>query len=164
MFAGNFAPLNWQFCNGQLLPISRYTALFSLLGTAFGGNGTTTFALPNLQGSVPLGQGDGPGLSPYVIGEAGGTTTVTLTASQVPSHSHTYNCGAGSKGESNSPANTVNADEKSTSAPIYATSANVTMAPTMIQPAPASQAHQNMQPYVAVNFIIAMVGVFPARN
>jgi microcystin-dependent protein len=165
MFAGNFAPYQWQFCNGQILPISQYTALFSLLGTYYGGNGTSNFALPNLQGMAPMHQGSGPGLTPRDLGETGGTDTVTLLASQVPSHNHVYNCGSGSRGETNALANQVNCDEETGTQAIYATTTDgSTMGAGMVQATTASQPHQNQQPYVAVSFIIAMNGIFPARN
>jgi microcystin-dependent protein len=151
MFAGNFAPSGWQLCNGQLLSISQYTALFSLLGTNFGGNGTSNFALPNLQGMAPMHQGSGAGLTPRSVGETGGTTTVTL--------------GAGSKGETNVLANQVNCDEASGSRLIYATTSDGSvMGAGMVQALPASQPHQNQQPFLCVNFIIAMTGIYPARN
>src|SRR5436305_2548610 len=92
MFAGNFAPRGWATCDGQILPIAQNTALFSLLGTQYGGNGQTTFALPDLRGRVPIHYGQGPGLSPYDIGEAAGTETITLTQNEIPAHSHTLNC------------------------------------------------------------------------
>lgn len=164
MFAGNFAPVGWALCNGQLLSISQNAALFSLLGTTYGGNGTSNFALPNLQGLAPMHWGNGAGLSTRVIGETGGTNTVTLSASQVPSHSHAYNCGSGSKGETNVIAGQVNCDEQSGTQAIYATSTDgSTMGAAMVQ-SPGAQPHQNQQPYVAVTFIIAMSGIFPARN
>jgi len=165
MFAGNFAPRGWAFCNGQILSIAANTALFSLLGTQFGGNGTSNFALPNLQGSVPMHQGNGAGLTPRVVGEVGGESTVTLLASQVPVHNHTYNCGTGSKGETSALANQVNCDEATGSTAIYATATDGSvMGPGMVQATAVSQPHENMQPYVAVTFIIALQGIFPARS
>jgi microcystin-dependent protein len=165
IFAGNFAPRGWQLCNGQLLAIASNTALFSLLGTTYGGNGTSTFALPNLQGMAPMHWGSGPGLTPRVLGETGGEANVTLLANQVPTHRHTYNAGSGSKGENNTVANEVNCDEASGSKLIYATTTdNSTMAPGMITPTAASLPHQNMQPFLGLSFIIATQGVYPPRS
>ncbi len=164
IFAGNFAPKGWALCNGQILSISQNTALFSLLGTTFGGNGTSNFGLPNLQGSVPMHWGNGAGLTQRVIGESGGTPTVTLLSSEVASHSHAFNCGSGSKGDNNTVANQVNADEKTGTIQTYATATDgTTMSPGMLASA-SSQPHENMQPYQALNFIIALQGVYPARS
>lgn len=165
MFCGNFAPRGWALCNGQILPISQNTALFSLLGTTYGGNGTSNFALPNLQGSAPMHQGNGAGLTPRVLGETGGESTVTLLASQAPAHNHVYNCGTGSKGETSVLANQVNCDEATGSQTIYATTTDGSvMGPGMVQALTPSQPHQNMQPYQCLNFIIALQGVFPPRS
>jgi len=165
IFSGNFAPKGWALCNGQLLAISSNTALFSLLGTQFGGNGISTFALPNLQGMAPMHQGNGAGLTPRVVGETGGTSTVTILASEVPSHNHSYNAGSGSKGESDVLANQVNCDEQTGTQQIYATTSDGSvMSPSMIQATPASVPHENMQPYQCLTFIIAMQGIFPARS
>jgi microcystin-dependent protein len=165
MFAGNFAPAGWAFCNGQLLAISSNTALFSLIGTFYGGNGTSNFGLPNLQGMAPMHQGNGAGLTQRVLGEMGGENAVTLLASEVPPHSHTYNCGSGSKGETNVIAGQVNCDEQSGTQEIYATTSDGSvMGPAMVQPTASSLPHENRQPYLAVSFIIALQGVFPARN
>jgi microcystin-dependent protein len=164
MFAGNFPPKGFALCNGQLLPISQYAAVFSILGTSFGGNGTSTFGLPNLQGSIPIGVGTGPGLSTRVIGEQGGVNSVTLLANEIPSHNHTLACGAGSKGETTSPTNSVVGDDAAATTQAYADTANTTMSPLMLTPAAASQPHENRQPFLAVTFIVALQGVFPARN
>jgi microcystin-dependent protein len=165
MFAGNFAPSGWALCNGQLMSISQNTALFSLIGTYYGGNGTSNFALPNLQGMAPMHQGNGAGLTPRVIGEVGGESSVTLLSTQVPAHVHTYNCGTGSKGETNTLAGQVNCDEAAGTTSIYATTTDGSLlGPTALQPLPASQPHENTQPYQCLNFIIALRGVFPARN
>jgi len=164
MFAGNFAPVGYQLCNGQLLPISQYAALFSLLGTFYGGNGTSDFGLPNLQGVAPMHWGNGAGLSQRVIGEMGGSAEVTLLSNQVPAHKHTYNCGSGSKGETNTIAGQVNCDEQTGSQLIYATTSDGSMMGAgMVQPA-AGLPHANQQPYVGVSFIIAMTGIYPARS
>ena len=165
IFAGNFPPRGWAFCNGQIMSISQNTALFSLLGTTYGGNGTSNFALPNLQGMAPMHQGNGPGLTPRVLGETGGESSVTLLATQVPSHNHTYNCGSGSKGETNTLAGQVNCDEAAGTTSIYATTTDGSvMGPAAVQTLATSQPHENMQPYQCLTFIIALQGIFPARN
>src|SRR5271165_6538368 len=112
IFCGNFAPVGWAFCNGQILPISQNTALFSLLGTTYGGDGRSTFALPNLAGCAPVHVGQGPGLSQYFLGETGGSSTVSLLSTEVPQHAHTYNASSGTKGDTNTVGGNVNADEK----------------------------------------------------
>jgi microcystin-dependent protein len=162
LFGFNFAPVGWAFCNGQLLSIQQNAALFSLLGTIYGGNGTSTFALPNLQSRVPIHFGQGPGLSPYVMGQVAGTETITLTSQQMPQHNHTVNV-VGSGGNSDSPKTSVPAK---TSSPSYSTSApdGSTMNPNMISFAGNSQPFPIMQPYLTVNFCIAMQGIFPSRN
>jgi microcystin-dependent protein len=165
IFAGNFAPTGWALCNGQLLSISQNTALFSILGTTYGGDGRSTFALPNFQGNVPMHAGSGAGLTPHVLGETGGVTTVTLLSNQIPSHSHTFNCSSGTKGETNVVTGNLLADEKTGTITTYATSTDGTrMNPNTLQTTPASQPHDNMQPYLGLTFIIALRGVFPSRN
>ena len=157
----NFAPVGWAMCNGQLLSIAQNTALFSLLGTTYGGNGTTTFALPDLRGRVGIHQGQGPGLSPYVIGQVAGTETVTLIAQQMPQHNHVVNA-SGAAGTATRPTTAVLAK---TTAPAYAPASDGTvMAANMIGTAGGNQPHSNIQPYLAVNFIIALEGIFPSRN
>jgi microcystin-dependent protein len=165
LFAGNFAPKGYALCAGQILAISQNTALFSLLGTNFGGNGTSNFALPDLRGRIPISQGQGPGLTPYSVGENGGAESVTLLSNQVGAHNHTFGCGSGTKGENNTVSNEVAADEV-TGTLAYSTTADSTvMSAAMIAPtAGASQPHENRQPYVTVNYIIATSGIFPARN
>jgi len=163
VFAGNFAPSGWALCNGQLLSISQNTALFSLLGTTYGGNGTSTFALPNLQNMVPMSFGNGSGLTPRVQGETAGETTVTLTFNQVGAHNHTFGCAAGSKGENATVTNQSNGDLLP-GTNVYATAKDSTiMNPGMLKPTPSGP-HENMQPYLGVTFIIALTGVYPARN
>jgi len=163
IFTGNFAPKGWALCNGQLMAISQNTALFSLLGTTYGGNGTSNFALPNLQSSVPIQQGQGPGLSLYDLGQAGGEPAVTLLATEVPAHTHAYNCAAGGRGATNVVAGHSNGDAPFQTN-IYNTAADSTiMNPNMIAPT-QSLPHDNMQPYLGLNFIIALQGVFPARS
>jgi microcystin-dependent protein len=162
LFAGNFAPRGWAFCNGQLLSIAQNTALFAILGTAYGGNGQTTFALPDLRGRVPVGPGEGTGLSNRTLGEQGGAEAVTLTTAQMPVHNHAANAAAGT-GTSTTPANNVLAGSSQRDA-IYASSPGTTMHPATISAVGESQAHPNMQPYTAINYIIALEGIFPSRN
>lgn len=155
----NFAPRGWAFCNGQLLPLSQNTALFSLLGTTYGGNGKNNFALPDLEGRAPMHPGQGPGLSLYDLGQTGGTAVVNLIQSEIPAHSHTAFA-------SPLPASTNNAGGQywARVAKFYnAPTSLVPMAPQALAPAGSDQPHNNMQPYLALNFIIAMQGVFPPR-
>ena len=157
MFAGNFAPRGWAFCNGQLLPISQNTALFSILGTTYGGNGQTTFALPDLRGRAPVHAGQGPGLSNYALGESTGVESITLTTGQMPAHQHAQPATNAEEG-TNRPSNAVPAKGG-----VYAGATDgTTLAPTTT--AGSSQPHSNIQPVLAVNFIIALEGIFPSRN
>ena len=164
----NFAPTGWAFCDGQILPISQNTALFSLLGTQYGGDGQSTFALPNLQGQVPMDYGNGPGLTPRSIGESGGTTTVTLTALQSPAHAHGMNASSDAA-TSVSPSGAllavpVQADPRFPST-LYATAtASDAMLAGSAQATGGGQAHNNMQPYLTLNFVIALQGIFPSRD
>lgn len=160
MFGGNFAPVGWALCNGQIVPISQNTALFSLLGTQYGGNGTSTFALPNLQGLTPMHQGQGPGLTPRTMGDQGGVETVTLTQQQLPAHTHLPQATIGA-GNRQSPAG---ANWSSIRGRLYGTTAGVTMATGALSSTGGSQPHNNVAPYLAVTFIIALNGIFPARN
>lgn len=163
MFAGTFAPNDWLFCNGQLLPISRYTALFSLLGTMYGGDGKSNFALPNLQGRAPMNFGAGPGLTQRYVGEEGGSNSVTLQITEMPAHTHLPSCSSTNKG-TESPEGAVWGATKGIPGPqTYANTATTAMNPLAIAPEGASQPHNNMQPYTAVNFIICMNGIFPQR-
>ena len=165
IFAGSFAPRGWALCDGQLIGISTNTALFSLIGTFYGGNGSSNFGLPNLQGMAPMHWGNGAGLTQRDLGETGGVQTVTLLANQVATHNHTYKAGSGSKGEGNTIAGQVNCDEATGTQQIYATASDgTTMGPAMISPTATSVAHENMQPYQVLNFIIALQGVFPTRS
>lgn len=163
MFGFNFAPAGNALCNGQLVPIAQNTALFSLLGTTYGGNGTTTFALPNLQGRAVMHAGQGPGLSNRVLGETGGAASVTLQASQLPIHSHALNVVAqadGAADRSNAVGNVLAKPSDSA----YATGAlNATMNAATVGATGASAAHNNLQPYLTINFCIALQGIFPAR-
>jgi microcystin-dependent protein len=159
IFGFNFAPRGWALCNGQILSIAQNTALFSLLGTTYGGNGQTTFALPNLQSRVPVHFGQGPGLSPYVLGQQGGTETVTLNTNQMPNHSHLVAASSVSPNASR-PGNAFLAANGA-----YQTAPDgTTMNPAMIQGSGGSQPHDNIQPYLTLNFCIALEGIFPSRN
>ena len=158
----NFAPRGWAFCQGQILPIAQNTALFSLLGTTYGGNGQTTFALPDLRGRVPMGAGQGPGLSDYVIGQQGGAESHTLTVNEMPAHSHSVNADT-SVGSSDKPGGKLPA-RNGAGVPQYGTSVNTQMAATMLGNAGGSQPHSIMQPYLVMNWVIALQGIFPQRN
>ena len=166
MFAGNFAPRNWAFCNGQLLPISQNTALFSLVGTYYGGNGTSNFALPDLRGRAAMHWGDGAGLSSYVLGEMAGENSVTLLTTEMPVHTHSI---SGAVIANSNPGETPATNTLFTnSSPnqLYGTvlGTTVNLAPQSISIAGGSQPHNNTQPYLAVSFIICMSGVYPSRN
>lgn len=159
LFAGNFAPRGWAFCNGQILSIAQNTALFSLLGTTYGGNGQTTFALPDLRSRVPVHPGQGPGLSNVTLGQAAGSETVTLLQTQMPQHGHMVAATNGSAGASRPANNFLSAGGSYANA-----SDGTTMNPNMVQGAGGGQPHENRQPYLGLNFIIALEGIFPARN
>jgi microcystin-dependent protein len=162
MFAGNFAPLGWAFCNGQLLAISQNDALFSLIGTTYGGDGFTTFALPDLRGRAPVHMGQGPGLQNFVLGQQGGAEVVTLNVAQLPIHSHV--AGASSaNGSSDGPAGGVPA-RNAAGAPQYGTPPNTNMAAAALQSTGGTQPHTNMQPCLAINFIICLEGIYPSQN
>ena len=164
MVGFNFAPRGWALCNGQLLSIASNNALFSLLGTIYGGDGRTTFALPNLQGRVPMHYGSGAGLSPRLIGEAAGQEAVSLTEAQLPAHTHKARASS-LKGNTNSPVGRVwSKDAGVQSATYTSNAADADMAAGAIAPAGGGQPHNNMPPYLAVNFIIALQGIYPARD
>lgn len=159
IFAGNFAPRNWAFCDGQLLPIAQNTALFSLIGTTYGGDGRSTTALPDLQGRSPMHPGRGPGLTSRRLGERTGTNTVTLSEAQLPSHSHALT--AADNATSSTPAASVVAG----AAPLYGAAQNMAdMADNIIGNAGGNQPHNNMQPFLGLNFIIALQGLYPSRS
>jgi microcystin-dependent protein len=165
IFAGNFAPSGWAFCDGQLMPISQNTALFSLVGNIYGGDGMSNFGLPNLQGASPLQTGQGPGLSYRDIGQTGGQQAVTLTTQQIPSHTHTVEC-VTSAGSLASPAAAIWAAAPRGRGNIYApANANTPapMSPLSLAPTGGNQAHNNMPPFLALTFIIALQGIFPQR-
>lgn len=162
----NFAPLGWALCDGQILPISQNTALFSLLGTIYGGNGINNFALPNLQSRTPIGAGQGPGLSLYDLGEETGSETVTLQTTEMPSHTHGLQ-GTTTTATTTDPTGNLFAVTNATSRinKLYANSANTTpMAATVLSAAGGSLPHNNLQPYLTMNYIIALQGIFPARS
>lgn len=164
MFGGNFAPRGYALCNGQLLPISQNQSLFALLGTTYGGDGRTTFALPDLRGRIPMHPGHGPGLSNRNLGEKAGAEDVTLTPQQLPPHNHAANAVAPA-GNSNDATGNFWADDAGAASATYSSGpANTTMNAGAIGNTGGSQAHPNMQPYQCVNFIIALFGIFPSRN
>jgi len=166
IFPFNFAPRGWAFCDGQILPISQNTALFSLLGTTYGGNGQSTFALPDLQGSAPMHPGQGPGLSLHDLGEMSGTDTVTLLQSEIPNHTHTLR-GNNTLGDTPVPNSSPTGNALARLANAYQsnTSANlVQMNFAALPPAGGDQPHNNLQPYLTLNFCIALQGVFPPRT
>lgn len=156
-FAFGFAPRGWAQCNGQLLPINQNQALFSLLGTTYGGNGTTNFALPNLQGRTPLHFGTGPGLSPRTLGEVAGSEAVTLTSAHLPAHTHTVSANTATP-TSGTPANNLWAQGN------YSASGGSAMAAGDISNTGGNQPHPNLSPYLVLNFCIALQGIFPSRN
>ncbi|HYZ77112.1 MAG TPA: tail fiber protein [Gaiellaceae bacterium] len=157
IFAGNFAPAGWMLCEGQLLPISENETLFQLIGTTYGGDGESTFALPDLRGRIPLHQGNG-----FIMAETGGVETVTLTTQQLPIHNHTL-LGTGNLATGNPPAN--NAYASSTGATIFPYGTDqptTTLHPSSIGPAGGSQPHDNFEPYLCMNYIISLFGIFPS--
>lgn len=173
MFGGNFAPRGWALCNGQILSIAQNTALFSLLGTTFGGNGQTTFALPDLRGRVPVHPGQGPGLSPYSLGQQAGTENTTLTINQMPQHTHTFAVptstatGNDAQAANNLPAaGTASVSGSDVELLSYRSGVNAdgAMKPGNTGIAGGSQPFSIIQPYLCVNFIICLEGIFPSRN
>jgi len=171
MVGFNFAPSGWALCNGQLLSISQYAALFSLLGTQFGGNGTSTFALPNLQSRAPIHQGQGVGLSLYSMGEETGVETVNLLYNEMAQHNHTLGVST-AHGTSPNPTNSILGLTASGTGRVpppgnldfVAAPGNVTMSPATIGNAGGNMPHTNVQPYLTINFVIALTGIFPTRN
>lgn len=156
----NFAPVGWAFCQGQILPISQNTALFALLGTTYGGNGTTTFALPDLRGRIPVGRGQGPGLTAITLGEEGGVEDVTLATNQLPAHSHVAPA-SGVLATSYTPGGQLPAN---TSRNVYGAASTPNLAADTIGQAGGSQPHNNLQPFTVINYVIALQGIFPPRN
>jgi microcystin-dependent protein len=161
IFSFGFPPRGWAFCNGQILSISQNTALFSLLGTTYGGNGTSTFALPNLQGRAAVGSGVGQGLSSYVLGQTGGEENHTLIGAELPSHSHAPNYS--NSATKSSPAGNYWAPDPNGNI-TFATSGGNAMSPAAIGVAGGGQPHTNLAPILALNFCIALTGIFPSRN
>jgi len=162
MFAGNFNPNGWAFCNGQLLPISENEVLFQLIGTTYGGDGETTFAVPNLQSRLPMHAGQGTGLSLRTLGEAAGVETVTLTTNQIPLHTHPFVCSTAA-GLQGSPVGFLPAASNTVS--IYKVAVPVSaMAPQAISGTGGSQPHDNVQPFLCINFIISLFGLFPRQS
>jgi microcystin-dependent protein len=166
IFPFNFAPKGWAFCDGQILPLSQNTALFSLLGTTYGGDGKSNFALPNLQGNAAVHAGQGPGLSPYYLGQTGGSETVTLLQSEIPAHSHAM-MAAPAIVAADSNVCTGNSMGKSSQGSAYtafAAPSVVQLSANALAPAGSDQPHNNLQPYLTLNFCIALQGVFPPRD
>jgi microcystin-dependent protein len=162
MFVGDFAPVDWAFCHGQLLPISENEALFSLIGTTYGGDGESTFALPDLRGRVPIHQGTASSGTSYQMGEMGGVESLFLTTPQIPAHSHP--AGASSAvGDSDNPAGRVPA-RNAAGVPEYAASPDGSMAAGALLASGGSQPHANMQPYLGINYIICLYGVYPSQS
>ena len=162
MFAGNFDPRGWALCNGQLMAISQNTALFSLLGTTYGGDGRVTFGLPNLQSRIPLGFQQGPGLTDYVLGEMDGVESVTLLSTEMPAHNHVPQALSG-PGDTDNPQNTIWAGSSNRDLE-YGDTLNAPMSNTALPQAGGGQPHNNMQPYLVINFMIALQGIFPPRG
>jgi len=159
MFAGNFAPAGWMFCEGQLLPISEYETLFNLIGTTYGGDGQSTFALPDLRGRIPIHMGNG-----FTLAETGGVETVTLTVSQIPAHSHSA-LATNNPASSTAPQGQVLASGSVSSTQPYGTDApTAPLSPNTVGPVGGSQPHDNFQPYLCVDFIISLFGIFPSQT
>jgi microcystin-dependent protein len=162
-FGGNFAPRGWSTCAGQLLAISSYSSLFSILGTTYGGDGISTFGLPDLRGRVAIGDGQGPGLSNYNLGQKGGSESVKLTISQTPSHKHSYNASTNTT-ESGSPTGNSLPTLTSGQTPYATVAPDTAMSSGSVSNTGSSQSHTNIQPYLVITRIIALEGVFPSRS
>jgi len=158
MFAGNFAIAGWMFCEGQLLPISEFETLFNLIGTTFGGDGQSTFALPNLQSRIPVHQGS----DPFILGQAAGTEQVTLTTAQIPTHNHDFVASTTIATQS-SPSNTT-LSQSTLAKMYYADVTDVSLAPKSILPTGGGQPHDNLQPFLCINFIISLYGIYPQQS
>jgi len=169
LFAGNFAPRNWALCQGQLLSISQYAALFSLMGTTYGGNGTSNFALPNLQGRIPIGQGQGPGLQNYVLGQQSGSENVTLLTNNLPNHSHSFNASkdpatAQTVGSTVMPAQPNTSGDQFFTIPAGGTPKTEHLSSGSCGLAGGSQPHSNLMPTLCITFIVALQGIYPSRS
>jgi microcystin-dependent protein len=168
MFAGNFAPSGWFFCDGSLQSIAQYEVLFALIGTTYGGNGTTTFALPDLRGRIPVGVGQAPGLSNYVLGQKAGSETVALTVANLPAHNHAFNASTMVATTATPGTGVVFAKTPATYLgylpPTAAGAAAKTLAPASVAPSPGGQPHDNVMPGVCLTFIISWEGIFPSQN
>ena len=162
MFGGNFAPAGWMFCDGQLLPISENETLFNLIGTTYGGDGQSTFALPNLQGRLPIHIGTGSSGTNYQLAEAGGVEQVTLTANQIPAHNHPF-LASGDTGNQVDPGNNLPSNSQG-AIPYIEDAPTLNMNAQIISPIGGSQPHNNFQPYLCVNFIISLFGIFPSQT
>ena len=163
IFGFTYAPRSWAFCDGQVLSIAQNTALFSLLGTTYGGDGRTTFNLPDLRGRAPIHHGNGPGLNTYQLGQKGGAETVTLTANEMPSHTHSIQAVSGI-GDAKSPTGNFLAQANDGEANFSTSGATAYLNPNACTVAGGSQAHSNLPPYLAINFSIALVGIYPSRS
>jgi microcystin-dependent protein len=163
IFAGNFAPLNWALCQGQLIPISENTALFALLGTFYGGDGVQTFALPDLRSRVPIHQGSN-NFGTYPIGQQAGEENVTLTVNQLPAHTHGVRASSTYNGDNISPSNELWSGSTDGNTPYTTSAPNTTMNAGLVGNVGGNQPHSNIQPFVGINFIIALAGIFPTQN
>ncbi len=161
LFAGNFAPVDWNFCDGTVLAISEFDVLFNLIGTTYGGDGVNTFQLPDLRGRVPIHMGQGSGLANYTIGQRAGTETVTLTTGQIPSHTHLANANS-NQGTAITP--TSNVWAALTDFSQYATSTTGNMSASAVGQAGSNQPHDNLLPFLSVNFIISLFGIYPTQS
>ena len=166
LFAGSFAPAGWVICDGRLLPISQNDALYAIVGTTYGGDGINTFAVPDLRGRLPVGQGSGAGLTPRVIGQQFGVESVTLITTQIPSHNHTLNGSTSAPSTSPSPAGTVFAHSDADKIYVSSPTGPVpeTMNPATVQATGGTQPHNNIMPTTAINYIMCTAGIFPSRN
>lgn len=163
MWGGNYAPRGYALCNGQTLPLSQNTSLFAVLGAVFGGNGRSNFGLPNLQSRVPMHWGNGAGLTPSILGQAGGEANVALTVMQMPAHNHSLNCNENGDGSGNPQSSIFTGGERGGENAYASQSGSAMMAPQTVAPTGGGQPHNNMQPYLGLTFIIALQGIFPMR-